>query len=64
MKLTKLPGFSLLLVGIVLIFLIRPVIDAVPLVGGALQTMAFVIGALGLIGGAYLLARSLTGLGR
>jgi len=64
MSIAKLPGFTLLIVGAVLFLLVRPVIDAVPLIGGALQGMAFIIGGLGLLGGAYLLLRSLTGFGR
>lgn len=64
MNVTKAPGFSLLLIGAVLMFVVRPFIDAVPLIGGALQAMAFIIGGLGLIGGAYLMARTLTGAGR
>jgi len=64
MKITKTPGFSLLLVGGILFFLVRPVINSVPVVGGAFAAMAFVVGLLGLIGGAYLMARALTGAGR
>lgn len=64
MNLLTRPGASLLIVGLLLMFVVVPIIDAVPLVGGLMQTMAFVIGALGIIGGAYLLVRSLTGIGR
>jgi len=64
MKITKTPGFSLLLVGAILFFLVRPVIDSVPVVGGAFAAMAFVVGLLGLVGGGYLVARALTGAGR
>jgi hypothetical protein len=64
MKITKTPGFSLLLVGAILFFLVRPVINSVPVVGGAFAGMAFVVGLLGLIGGGYLMARALTGAGR
>ena len=64
MNLRKTPGFTLLVVGALLMFVARPVVDSVPLIGGALQAMAFIVGGLGLIGGGYLMLRSLSGLGR
>ncbi len=64
MKVSKLPGVTLLIVGLVLMFIIRPVIDGFPLIGGLLQTISFVVGALGIAGGGYLIVRSLTGAGR
>lgn len=64
MKIIKAPGFSLLLIGAILMFLIVPVIDSIPLIGGALQSMAFVVGALGVLGGAYLIIRAVAGIGR
>jgi hypothetical protein len=64
MKLSKLPGVSLLLVGLVLMFILRPIVGGIPAIGGLLQTMAFVVGGLGIVGGGYLVARALTGMGR
>ena len=64
MKLAKLPGVSLLLVGVVLMFILRPIVGGIPAIGGLLATMAFVVGALGLVGGGYLIVRALTGMGR
>lgn len=63
MNLLKKPGMSLLLVGAVLFFLVRPVVGKIWLVGGVVSPMAFVIGLLGMIGGGYLLARSTLGPG-
>lgn len=64
MKLSKLPGVSLLLVGLVLMFILRPIVGGIPAIGGLLQTMAFVVGGLGIVGGGYLVVRALTGMGR
>ena len=64
MKITKAPGFSLRLIGLVLMFLVRPVIGGVPVIGGMLYGIAFIVGALGLLGGGYLMMRSFTGAGR
>jgi len=55
------PGVSLLVVGVVLMFLVRPIIGKVWFVGAALSPMAFVLGLLGIIGGVYLIARSKLG---
>ena len=64
MKLSKLPGVSLLLVGLVLMFILRPIVGGIPAIGGLLQTMAVVVGGLGIVGGGYLVVRALTGMGR
>jgi len=58
------PGLTLLVVGLVLFVLIRPLIDGVWVIGGLLSSLAFGIGILAMIGGAYLLVRSRTGVGR
>jgi len=63
MKLVKIPGASLLLVGVIL-FVLRGPVYSVPMIGGMLRTMATVLAGFGIIGGGYLLLRSLTGLGR
>lgn len=55
------PGVSLLLVGAVLMFLVRPVIGKVWVVGGVLSPITFIVGLLGIIGGIYLIARSTLG---
>jgi len=61
MDLIKKPGASLLLVGAVLFFLIRPLISKLPLIGGVVSPIVFVVGLLGMIGGGYLVARSTLG---
>lgn len=57
----KRPGASLLVVGLVMFFLIRPVVGKVWLIGGILYPIAFIVGLLAIIGGAYLLYRSMFG---
>lgn len=61
MNLLKKPGASLLLVGAALFFLIRPIVDRLPLIGGVLSPIAFIVGLLGMVGGGYLIARSING---
>ncbi len=63
MNLMKKPGASLLLVGAVLFFIVQPVVGKVPFLGGVVAPMAFIVGALGMIGGGYLIARSTFGSG-
>jgi len=55
------PGVSLLLVGAVLMFLIRPIIGGVWVVGSVLAPITFVVGILGIVGGLYLIGRSTLG---
>ncbi len=55
------PGVSLLVVGAALMFLVRPIIKNVWVVGGVLSPMAFVVGAFAMLGGLYLVARSKLG---
>ena len=64
MEIFKKPGASLLLVGAALFFVVQPIVGAVPLVGGVIAPMAFIVGALGIVGGGYLMARSVFGTGR
>lgn len=52
------PGVSLLIVGVVLMFLIRPIIGNVWVIGSVLSPITFIVGLLGIIGGIYLIARS------
>lgn len=61
MGLMKKPGASLLLVGAALFFIINPIAGALPLVGGVIGSVAWGVGLLGMIGGGYLLARSILG---
>lgn len=63
MNLLKKPGASLLLVGAALFFIVRPVVSNIPLVGGLVSPIAFVVGLLGMVGGGYLVARSTLGPG-
>lgn len=63
MNILKKPGASLLLIGAVLFFLVRPIAGKIWFVGGVISPMAFVIGLLGMVGGGYLLARSTLGPG-
>ncbi len=63
MSLFKKPGVSLLVVGLVLFFVVNPIAGALPLVGGILSTIAWIVGVLGIIGGGYLLMRSTIGPG-
>ena len=63
MSLFKKPGASLLVVGLLLFFLVRPIAGSLPLVGGILGTISWVVGALGIVGGGYLLLRSTLGPG-
>lgn len=64
MAIIKRPGASLLLIGLVLFFLVRPVIGSVWLIGGILAPMAWVVGLLAIVGGGYLLFRSQFGSSR
>jgi hypothetical protein len=50
-------GLSLLLTGIVLFFLIRPIVDGIWFIGGLLGALSFGIGLLAMIGGGFLLLR-------
>lgn len=63
MKLLKKPGASLLLIGAILFFLVRPIAGKIWLVGPVISPMAFIIGLLGMVGGGYLIARSTLGSG-
>ncbi len=57
----KKPGMSLLLVGLALFFIVRPIVSGIPFLGAAVSPIAFVVGIFGIIGGGYLLARSTFG---
>ena len=48
MSLFKKPGASLLVVGLLLVFLVGPIAGSLPLVGGILGTISWVVGALGI----------------
>ena len=63
MSLFKKPGASLLVVGLLLFFLVGPIAGSLPLVGGILGPVSWVVGALGIVGGGYLLLRSTLGPG-
>ena len=63
MNLLKKPGASLLLIGAVLFFIVRPVVGKIWIVGGVASPIAWVVGLLGMVGGIYLLARSSFGTG-
>lgn len=54
----KRPGASLLIVGLILFFLVRPVIGKIWLIGGILGPMSFIVGLLAIVGGGYLVFRS------
>lgn len=58
------PGLTLLASGIVLLAVIRPLVDGIWVIGGMLAGLSLGIGVLATIGGAYLLIRSRTGVGR
>lgn len=64
MTMLKRPGTSLLLVGLVLFFLVRPIAGKVWLIGGIVGPIAFIVGLLAIIGGAYLIFRGIFGRGR
>ena len=53
----------MLVVGLLLFFLIGPITGAIPVVGGILATISWIVGALGIVGGGYLLVRSTRGPG-
>jgi len=61
--LMKKPGASLLLVGVLSFFLVSPIVAKLPLIGGVVSPIAWIIGLLGMIGGGYLIARSTLGTG-
>lgn len=63
MAIMKKPGASLVLVGAALFFVVSPIIGIVPLVGGVVSSVAWGVGLLGMIGGGYLLSRSIFGRG-
>lgn len=64
MTMLKRPGASLLVVGLVLFFLVRPIVGKIWLIGGILSPISFIVGLLAMIGGAYLLYRSMFGASR
>lgn len=63
MSFLKKPGASLLVVGLLLFFVVAPIVGALPAVGGLLQFVAWVIGVFGIVGGGYLVVRSIKGPG-
>ena len=63
MSFFKKPGAALLVAGLVLFFLIAPLIGGLPLVGGAVGLIARFAGAFGIVGGGYLVVRSIIGPG-
>ena len=52
-----------MLVGAGLFFIVRPIVVKIPLLGGIVSPIAFVVGLLGMVAGGYLLARSTLGPG-
>ena len=61
MTMLKRPGTSLLLAGLVLLFLVRPIAGKVWLVGGIVGPITFIVGLLAIIGGTYLMFRGMFG---
>jgi hypothetical protein len=61
MTMLKRPGMSLLLAGLVLLFLVRPIAGKVWLVGGIVGPITFIVGLLAIIGGTYLMFRGMFG---
>ena len=55
------PGISLFVVGLLLFFIVRPIVSAIPLVGAVVSPIAWVVGILGIIGGGYLFLRATFG---
>ena len=63
MTLLKRPGTSLFLSGLVLFFLVRPITERVWLIGGLVGPITFIVGILAIVGGGYLMFRSMFGRG-
>ena len=63
MSLLKKPGAPLFIVGVIMFVLVTRIAGAVPLVGGLLSPIAWVLGLFGMIGGGYLILRSILGPG-
>lgn len=63
MGILKKPGASLFLVGLLSLFIVRPIVDGLWGIGGLLGGIALIIGLFGIFGGGYLVARSM-GFGR
>ena len=61
MSLLKKPGASLLVVGLVLLVIVQPLSSMLPVVGRVISPIAFVVGLFGIVGGGYLLSRSVFG---
>ena len=61
MTMLKRPGTTLLLAGLVLLFLVRPIAGKVWLVGGIVGPITFIVGLLAIIGGTYLMFRGMFG---
>ena len=59
----KKPGASLLIVGLALMFIVRPLVSGVPFLGSVASPIALFVGLFGIIGGGYLIARSTFGKG-
>ena len=57
------PGASLALVGAALFFVVSPIISKLPLVGGLASALTVIAGIIGMVGGAYLVVRSIRGTG-
>lgn len=57
------PGVSLLVVGLVLVFIVRHIVGAIWVIGGVLSPIAFAVGVFAIIGGVYLIARANLGPG-
>ncbi len=60
MGIMKKPGASLLALGVGLI-VVSSFIGAIPIIGGVVAPIAFIGGLFGLVGGGYLIARSIRG---
>ncbi len=59
MTLLKKPGVSLLLAGLALFFVVRPIVDGIWVIGGLLGAFSFIVGLLGIVGGGYIFMRSM-----
>jgi hypothetical protein len=64
MTMLKRPGASLFLVGVLLFFLVRPIVGKVWLIGGIVGPIAFIVGLIAIIGGIYLMFRGIFGRSR